>query len=170
MMGTGHRVQSWVLDGLKGHIDIKGICDCVFACESTESRYVCFHFSPDRPERRSRTGLLYVSAVGVHGAAAKDSALPIVVCVASHVTVVCVCVCVPQAQPHYLPNLQAGTAAAACMRVGWRDPLGSQVAPGWASATAKKKPWSWNPEASATRNFLNIFTFTTSELDMLVLI
>lgn len=93
MMGKGPRVQSQVLDGLKGHIDIiKGICDCVFVCESTESGYVCFHFSPDRPERRSRTGLLYVSAVGVHGAAAKDSALSTVVCVASHVTALCVCV------------------------------------------------------------------------------
>lgn len=50
-----------------------------------------FHFSPDQSERRSRTGLLHVSAVGVHGAAAKDSALAEVVCVVSRVSHVCVC-------------------------------------------------------------------------------
>lgn len=49
-------------------------------------------------------------------------------------------------------------------------PLGSQAASERASATAKKKPWPWNPQTSTTHNLLNIFTFTTFELDMLVLI
>lgn len=40
-----------------------------------------FHFSPDQLERRSRTGLLHVSAVGVCGVVAKGSALAVVVCV-----------------------------------------------------------------------------------------
>jgi len=49
-----------------------------------------FHFSPDQLERRSRTALLYV---GVHGAAAKASALSAVVCVASYVSALCMSVC-----------------------------------------------------------------------------
>lgn len=49
-------------------------------------------------------------------------------------------------------------------------PLGSQAASERASATAKKKLSPWNPQTSTTHNLLNIFTFTTFELDMLVLI
>ena len=140
------------------------------------------HFSPDQPERRSRTGLFYVSAVAVHGAAAKDSALSAVVRVTSHVRVLCVCACACMCVCVRAHLLDAGSASLPAKPTsrnsssssihgsGMERPLGSQAAPGWASATAKKKPWSWNPQASATHNFLNIFTFTTSELDMLVLI
>jgi len=63
-------IQPWVLHGLRGHTDIRGICDSVCVC-------VSFHFSPDQSERRSRTGLLYVSAV--FGTAAKGSTLCVVV-------------------------------------------------------------------------------------------
>lgn len=79
---------------------------------------------------RGGTGLLYVNVdvVRVHGASPKDSALSMAVRVARHIRVcvcahvyVCKCLFGTQDQAHYLPNLQAGTTAAASMGMGWRD-------------------------------------------------
>lgn len=53
---------------------------------------------------------------------------------------------------------------------GMERPLVSQAASETASATVKKKPWPLNPQILTIRNLLNVFPFTTFELDMLALI